>query len=154
MDGCTAINFVKHVKIVFLHIGVVCTVWWHLRELSQQSNTSCIHTALCTMTKLRWRQFWHALQKWLQSSHSWPNMNNQCTTWKKINMLSSTDNSWFFFSILIDIGLNLGFLFVLNSHCIFGLTRVKCNINWRAQFQNQINPLLMKIEFLTSLELH
>ena len=23
--------------------------------------------------------------------------------------------------------------------------------NWRAQFQNQINPLLMKIKFLTSL---
>ena len=25
MDGCTAINFVKHVKIVFVQVGIVCT---------------------------------------------------------------------------------------------------------------------------------
>ena len=119
MDGCTATNFVKHVKIVFVQVGVVCAawwyflfagafttkqqfmhphcivcydktwtktvcaVWWHLRELSQQSTNSCIRTALCTMTKLGRRQFWHALQKLLLSSHPWPNMNNQFTIWKK-----------------------------------------------------------------------
>ena len=39
MDGCTAIDFVKHVKIVFFfQVGVVCAAWWHLRKLSQQSN--------------------------------------------------------------------------------------------------------------------
>ena len=52
MDGCTAINFEKYVKIVLVQVGVVCALWWHLRELSQQSNNSCIRTALCTMTKL------------------------------------------------------------------------------------------------------
>ena len=40
MDGCTAINFVKYVKIVFVHVGDVCAAWWHLQELSQQSNKS------------------------------------------------------------------------------------------------------------------
>ena len=48
MASCTAINLVKHVKIVFVQVGVVCAAWWHLRELSQQSNNSCIPTALCT----------------------------------------------------------------------------------------------------------
>ena len=94
IDGCTVINFVKHVKIVF---SAVCAAWWHLQELSQQSNSSCIRTVLCTMTKLGWRQFWHALQKWLMSSHPWPSSNDQCSIWKK-NMLSSTDNN---FMILI-----------------------------------------------------
>ena len=42
-----------------------------------QSNNSCIRTALCTMTTFGRRQFWHALQKWLLSSHPWPNMNGQ-----------------------------------------------------------------------------
>ena len=32
MDGCTAINFVKHVNIVFVQVGVVCAAWhWPLR---------------------------------------------------------------------------------------------------------------------------
>ena len=36
----------------------------------------------------------------------------------------------------------------LGSVSSFSIYRVD---NWRAQFQNQINPLFMKIEFLTSL---
>ena len=64
----------------------------HLRELSQQSNNSCIRTALCSMTKLGRRQFWHALQKWLLNSHPWPNMNDKKYTWK-MNMLSCTGNN-------------------------------------------------------------
>ena len=71
------------VKIGFVQVGVVCAAWWHLRELSQQSNNWCIRTALCTMTKLGWRQVWHAVQKLLLSSHPWPNINVQCTIWKK-----------------------------------------------------------------------
>ena len=60
--------------------------FWHLRALqglSQQSNNECVRTALCAMAKLGWRQFWHALQKWLLSSHPWPNISDQCTEWKK-----------------------------------------------------------------------
>ena len=43
----------------------------------------CVRTALCAMAKFGWRYFWHALQKWLLSSHPWPNISDQCTAWKK-----------------------------------------------------------------------
>ena len=83
MDGCTAINLWNTSKlIVFVQVGDVCAAWWHLQELSQQSNNSYIRTALCTITKLGQRQFWHALQKLLLSSHLLPNMNDQSTIWK------------------------------------------------------------------------
>ena len=75
------------------------------------------------------RQFWHALQKLLLSSHPWPNMNDQCTIWKKTNMLFSTwliTIVWFFFSILRDVGLNLGFLY-FKSHCIRKITFTSSN---------------------------
>ena len=78
------------------------------------------------MTKLGWRQFWHALQKWLLSSHPWPNMNNQWTIWKKnkhaiIHWQQFYDLS-FRFSFR-DLVLNPGilfffFFFFFNSHCI------------------------------------
>ena len=118
MDGCTVIIlFVKHVKIVFVQVGVVCAVWWNLRELSQQSNNSCIRTALCTtlqkLAKLGRRQCWYALQKWLLSSYPWPNMNDQCTNVP--NVLSS---------ILRDLGLNIGFLFniFVKTHTVYWYT--------------------------------
>ena len=39
MDGCTAINFVKRVKIGFVQVGVVCAAcMMAFAELSQQSN--------------------------------------------------------------------------------------------------------------------
>ena len=123
MDGCTAINFVKYVKIGFVQVGVVCAAWWHLRELSQQSNNKCIRTALCTMTKLGWRQFWHALQKWLLSSHPWPNKNDQYIIWKKNIMLSSTDNN--FMICIFDFerfSIESRFPFFFNSHVYLGPT--------------------------------
>ena len=104
MGGCTAINLVTHVKSVFVQVGVVCIAWRHLQELSQQSSNSCIHTALCTMTTQIQnldKDRRHALQKWLLSSHPWPNMNDQCTLRKKNKQkLSSTDNN--FMSFLFD----------------------------------------------------
>ena len=67
----------------------------------------------------------HALQKLLVSSHSWPNMNDQCTIWrKKKYMVSSTDNNFmiflFDFEGLIRIGISVSFFFFffLYSHCI------------------------------------
>ena len=48
MDGCTAINLVKHVKIVFFQVGVVCIDG--ICGSFDNSNNSCICTALCTMT--------------------------------------------------------------------------------------------------------
>ena len=90
MDGCTAIIFFKYV-------GVVCAAWYKCSiagDLSQQSNNRCVRTALCTMTKLGWRQFWHALQKWLLNSHPWPNMNDHVPHERKMNMLSCTEISF------------------------------------------------------------
>ena len=80
----------------------------------QQLHASALHCHVlhCTNSKLGHRQFWHALQKWLLSSHPWPNMNDQCTIWKKnlcyhplITIL------WFFFLVLRHLGLKLWFPF-------------------------------------------
>ena len=47
----------------------MCAAWWHLQDLSQHGNNSCICTALCTTTQnLDEDCFWHALQKLLLSS--------------------------------------------------------------------------------------
>ena len=108
MDGCTAIILCK-----------TCQNWfcpsWHclccMMSLAGAFTTKqqCIHTDLCTMTKLGWRQFWHnyALQIWLLSSHPWP------------NMLSSTDNLMI---CLFDFerftcSIKSWFPFFLYSHC-------------------------------------
>ena len=52
MDGCTAINFVKHVRIGFVQIGVVCAALWHLRERSQQSNINA-SALLCVLQYIK-----------------------------------------------------------------------------------------------------
>ena len=94
--------------------------WWYLPELSSQSNNSCIRTALCTTTKLGWRQFWHALQKLLLSSHPWTNMNNQCTIWKKNKYAiyhPLITISWFFLFNFERFRIESWFPF-LNLHCI------------------------------------
>ena len=46
MDGCTAINFVKYFRIVLSKFALFAL--HDLRELSQQSNNSCIRAAMCT----------------------------------------------------------------------------------------------------------
>ena len=72
----------------------------------------CIRTALCAMAKLGWRQFWHAWQKWLLSSHPWPNMGDQCTTWKKNEYAIMYWNQfcYIFFSVLRHFESNRGYL--------------------------------------------
>ena len=83
-------------------------------------HVSALHCVLSYMTERR--QVWHAfnlIQKWLLSSHPWPNMNDNVPYERRrkshhplIRIL------WFFFSILRDLGLNLGFdtLYCLQYH--------------------------------------
>ena len=113
MDGCTAIHFVKHVKIG------VCATWWHLQEFSQQSNNNA-SPLLCVL----WENLDEDSFDMLYKNDSWAAIPG--TIWttnvpyeRKINVLSSTDNNlWFVFLILRDLVMNLGFLFFLYSHCI------------------------------------
>ena len=109
MDGCTANNFVKRVKKK-IQVGVVCGAWWHLQELSQQSNNSCIHM--------------HKLKTWTKTvltcftkNYCWaaiPDPTTNVTLWKNNKMLSSTNNNFMIFLFdLRDLVLNLCFLFFL-----------------------------------------
>ena len=90
-------KLVKHVKIDFVQVGIVCAAWWHMRELSQQSNNAWI-IALCTTTQN------------LDDDSFDMHYNNYCWAaipdqiWmtivpyeRKINMLSSTDNIFMIF---------------------------------------------------------
>ena len=74
----------------------------------------------------------------------------QGTSCIKVNSLthSSHNRSSITVYLIESVGLVLSVcLFVCLVICLI----YKIFINWRAQFQNQINPLLMKIEFLTLL---
>ena len=91
MDGCTAISFVKRVKIVFVQVGVVCAAWGHLQELSQRSNNSCICTALCTTTQNLDDNSFDMLYKYdCWAAIPDPIWMTNVPYERKINMLSST----------------------------------------------------------------
>ena len=75
---------------------------------------------LCTVTKLGWRQFWHALQNLLLSSHPWPNMNNQCMIWRQ--KICYHPLITIVFLILRDLVLNFGFLFCILTLYTAGFT--------------------------------
>ena len=112
MDSCKTINFVKHVKLVLSKL----TLFALHDDICESFHKETIHAS----AKLGRRQFWHALQKRLLSSHPWPNMNDQCAIWKNnryaiIHWYQFHDFSFQFWRR--DLGLNLGFLF-LKSHCI------------------------------------
>ena len=118
MYGCTAINFVKHINFFFSQVGIVCGAWWHLLELSQQSNNSFIHTALCTTTQNLDEDSFDMFYK----NYCWAAIPDD-PIWMtnvpyegKVNMLSSTDNNFMIFLFdFRDLGLNLGSFFFLNS---------------------------------------
>ena len=98
-------------------VGVVCAVW-HLLELSQQSNDACIRTALCTTTQNLDEDSFDMLYK----NDCWAALPGPIWTtsvYESYHPLITI--SLFIFSILRDLGLNLGFLLFLffNSHCIW-----------------------------------
>ena len=126
MDGCTAINFVKHVKIGFVQVGVVCAAWWHLRELSQQSNNNA-----STLLWVLWQNLDEDSFDMLYKNDCWVAIPDQIWTTnvpyeRKINMLSSIDKKFMFvFLILRDLVLNLGFLFNILTHTVL-YVRLAC----------------------------
>ena len=82
----------------------------------------------CANSKLGRRQFWHALQKWLLSSHPWPNMKDQCTLWKKNRCYQPLITILWYYFLMRDLGQNLGFFFfkfncfIFYLHCILDHT--------------------------------
>ena len=125
MDGCTAICFVKHVKIIFVQVGVVCAAWWHLRELSLQSNNSCICTALCkTWTKTVLTCFTKIIAEQPSLTQLWT---TNVPYERIINMLSSTDNNFMIFlfyfeSFRIEFSVSS-----FNSHCtLYHKLQISC----------------------------
>ena len=118
MDGCTAINLVKHVKIVFIQVAVVCAAC-HLRELSQQSNNPCIRIALCTQTQNLDKDSFDMLYK----NDCWAAIPDPISTTdvpyeRKINMLLSNNNNFMIFLFDFErFRIESRFLFVY-AHCI------------------------------------
>ena len=57
--------------------------------------------------------------KWLLRSHPWPNMNNQCTIWKKNKLLSSTDNNCMIFLFDFErFRIEYRFPFIFLTHAV------------------------------------
>ena len=113
--GCTAINFVKHVKIAFVQVGVVCAAWWHLRELSQQSNNINASALLCVL----WQNLDEDNFDMLYKNYCWAVTPVPIWTtnvpWKKDKICYHPLITilWFVFLIFRDMVLNLGFLFFI-----------------------------------------
>ena len=119
MDGCTAINFVKHVKIVFVQVGV-CAALWHLRELSQHSNNqaSALHRVL--QLKIWTKTVLTCITKIIAEQPSLTQYERPMDHGRKINRPSSTDNNFmiFLFDFLEIKDLILAPFFFFYSHCI------------------------------------
>ena len=66
------------------------------------------------------KQFWHVLPNWLLCSHPLPDMNDQCTKWSRIIMLSCTGISFVIsFFNFEEFGVKPGFpSSFFYSHCI------------------------------------
>ena len=90
MDGCTAIILVN-MSNWFCRRCLCCLI--ALRGTFTTKQQWWVRTALCAMAKLGWRQFWHALQKWLLSSHPDPLWVINVPHERKLNMLSCTEIS-------------------------------------------------------------
>ena len=120
MDGCTTINFLKTCQICFVLVGVVCGAWWHLRELSQQSDNSCIRTALRDYDKTWTRTVLTCFTKMIAEQSFLTQYERSMYHYeRKINMLSSKLRTilWFFFLLLRDLGLSLGIFF--KTHTLY-----------------------------------
>ena len=67
------------------------------------------------------------IQKWLLCSHPWPNMNDQCTIWRKNIILlhvSSTDNNFMICHFDFErFSIESRFPFFLYTHCIVRLIK-------------------------------
>ena len=110
MDGCTAITFVKHVKIVFVQAGV-CAAWWHLWVQSFHNKAIKQNLDEDSFDMLYIQNYcWAAIPDpiWM-------------TNKRKINMLTGSSAENNFMNFLFDFErfrMNLGFLFL--THTIQG----------------------------------
>ena len=95
MDGCTAVKFVKHVKIVF------CPSWRCLRCMMAFAGAFTTKTVLTCFTTMIAEQ--PSLTQYERPIY---NMKEKEICYHPLITISR-----FFFSILRDLGLNLGFLF-------------------------------------------
>ena len=96
MDGCTTIIFVKHVKIGFVQLGVVCAAWWHLIWGSFHKKATINASALlCVLWQnldedgfdMHYKHYcWAAIPD--------PIWMTNVSYERKRNMLSSTDNNF------------------------------------------------------------
>ena len=75
----------------------------------------------CKQCQLRQNQFWQVLQNLLLCSHPWPNMKEQCTTWKTKNYAIMHWNQFcYIFFQFWEIWCQTRVSF-FNSHCIYAL---------------------------------
>ena len=97
MDGCTAINFVKHVKIGFVQVGVVLQVVLHggiCRSFGNKATIILMHPHCFVYYDKTWTKTVLAcFTKMIAEQPYEPNMNAQCYE-RKLNMLSSTDSNF------------------------------------------------------------
>ena len=94
MDGCTAINFVKHAKIGFVQVGVVCAAWWHLLGFHNKGAINA-SARLCVL----WQNLDEDSFDMLYRNDGWaaipdPIWPTNVPYERKLNMLSSADNNF------------------------------------------------------------
>ena len=118
MDGYTAINFVKHVKIGFVQVGVVCAVHGSFHNRATLMDPHCfvyydktwMKTVLTCFTKMIAEQ--PSLTQYERPMYHMKE--------KQICYHPLITISWFVFLILRDLVLNLDFLLsFFYSHCLW-----------------------------------
>ena len=97
MDGCTAINFVilflSKLAVFALHDDICGS--FHDKATIQSSALHCVLN--CTNFNSTWmKTVSTCFTKMIAEQQSRPNMNDQCTIWRK-KMLSSTDDNFMIF---------------------------------------------------------
>ena len=100
------------VKIVFVQFGV-CTAWWHLQELSQQSNSAQTQNLDEDSFDMLYKtDCWAAIPN--------PIWTTNVPYERKINMLSSTDKNFLIFLFDFEwfrIWISVSFFF--NTHIVY-----------------------------------
>ena len=81
-------------KLIFGQVGVVCAAWWHLRELSQQSNINA-SALICVL----WQNLDEDSFDMLYKNDCWaaipgPIWRPMYQNEREIKMLSSTDSNF------------------------------------------------------------
>ena len=107
-------QFVKHIKIVFVQVGVVCAAWWHLREFSHKKTThaSALHCVLQlkTWTKTVCTCFTKIIDEQPSLTQYERPIYQMKQKWMCYHPLITV--LWFFFSSFRDLGIESRFPFL------------------------------------------